>query len=130
MEVLPVRDLTKPKAIEALRKYRTHISGKIPTAQELEAVYERVGGRLSYLIRAAKASDMVSACDDICAKEKQWFLNQCWILGSEMDDDVMDQQKYASAAMVLAKALVDKEKEIGQIFDETEGVRPIAGHSI
>jgi hypothetical protein len=27
-----------------------------------------------------------------------------------MDDDVMDQQKYASAAMVLAKALVDMEK--------------------
>ena len=29
-----------------------------------------------------------------------------------MDDDVMDQQKYAAAAMVLAKALVDQEKEI------------------
>jgi hypothetical protein len=28
-----------------------------------------------------------------------------------MDDDVMDQQKFASAAMVLAKALVDMEKE-------------------
>jgi len=27
--------------------------------------------------------------------EKTWFLNQCWILGEEMDDDVMDQQKYA-----------------------------------
>jgi hypothetical protein len=36
-----------------------------------------------------------------------------------MDDDVMDQQKYASAAMVLAKALVDIEKEAAAgEFDE------------
>ena len=28
-----------------------------------------------------------------------------------MDDDVMDQQKYCASAMLLAKALVDKERE-------------------
>merc|ERR1711981_398097 len=37
-----------------------------------------------------------------------------------MDDDVMDQQKYASAAMVLAKALVDKEKEMAK-YDTKKG---------
>jgi hypothetical protein len=42
------------------------------------------------------------------------YATQCWILGTDMDDDVMDQQKYASAAMVLAKALVDMEKETGE----------------
>lgn len=31
----------------------------------------------------------------------------------EMDDDVMNQQKYASSAMLLVKALVDKENEEG-----------------
>ena len=37
----------------------------------------------------------------------------------EMDDDVMDQQKFASAAMVLAKTLVDIEKEAAKgDFDE------------
>lgn len=36
-----------------------------------------------------------------------------------MDDDVMDQQKFASAAMVLAKALVDMEAEPDfKSFDE------------
>jgi hypothetical protein len=34
-------------------------------------------------------------CDSICEAEKTWFLNKCWILGEDMDDDVMDQQKYA-----------------------------------
>lgn len=53
--------------------------------------------------------------------EKTWFLTQCGILGSEMDDDVMDQQKYASAAMVLAKALVDMEKEMESTYDPEKG---------
>jgi hypothetical protein len=38
-----------------------------------------------------------------------------------MDDDVMDQQKYASAAMVLARALVEKEKELESIYDPKIG---------
>lgn len=53
---------------------------------------------------------MIQAAHKICQVEKTWFLNKCWILGAAMDDDVMDQQKYASAAMVLAQALVDEER--------------------
>jgi len=92
----------------------------------LAEVYNRVGGRLTFLSRVAKSKDMLATCDNIKDIEKRWFLNQCWILGMEMDDDVMDQQKYAvsyafslfyisliglnkSAAMVLAKALVKAE---------------------
>ena len=58
-------------------------------------VYARVGGRLTFLNRVARAREMLAACDAIKEAEKTWFLNQCWILGSEMDDDVMDQQKWA-----------------------------------
>lgn len=53
--------------------------------------------------------------------EKTWFLNQCWILGTEMDDDVMDQQKFASAAMVLAKAMVDLEKQMEHRYHPEQG---------
>ena len=66
---------------------------------------------MTFLSRVAKAPDMLAECAAICEREKTWFLNQCWILGEEMDDDVMDQQKFASCAMLLAKALVDKERE-------------------
>ena len=76
---------------------------------------------MAFLARAAKSEDMLKTSEDICEKEKTWFLNQCWILGEEMDDDVMDQQKYASAAMVLAKALVDKEKELEKTYDPERG---------
>ncbi|MCJ1377906.1 hypothetical protein MMC17_001002 [Xylographa soralifera] len=49
---------------------------------------------------------MLAECAAICARETRWLLNQCWVLGAEMDDDVMDQQKYCSAALVLASHLV------------------------
>jgi hypothetical protein len=95
MEVHPVKDLTKEQAIHALAKYRQRYLGVKVTAEELEQVYARVGGRLSFLNRVAKSYDMLRACERIKDIEKRWFLNQCWILGSEMDDDVMDQQKWA-----------------------------------
>lgn len=121
MNVIPILDLTRPKAISALANYRKKYRGEEPDMNILEQVYEKVGGRLSYLGRVAKSNDMVKMANDICAMEKQWFLNKCWILGEEMDDDVMDQQKYASAAMVLAKALVELEKELGLEYDPEKG---------
>lgn len=121
MAVIPVPDLTREQALSALQRYRRrYFSGEGPKPEILEQVYEKVGGRLAFLNRVAKSPDMLKTCDDICRTEKTWFLNQCWILGEEMDDDVMDQQKYASAAMVLAKALVDKEKEMDMQYDRSK----------
>jgi hypothetical protein len=121
MEVLPVGDLPKDMALIALRKHRTRSGKGLPSNEELSQVYQKVGGRLTFLNRVAKADNMLKECEKICQAEKTWFLNQCWILGTEMDDDVMDQQKYASAAMVLAKALVDKEKEMSKTWDDRRG---------
>ncbi|KAF2092309.1 hypothetical protein K490DRAFT_31313 [Saccharata proteae CBS 121410] len=121
MEVTPINDLPKRKALSALKHYRQKYYGEMTSNEMLETIYDKVGGRLSYLSRIAKDKNMLELCEKICETEKTWFLNQCWILGEEMDDDVMDQQKYASAAMVLAKALVDKEKEMQKNYDEERG---------
>ncbi|EAW09657.1 ATP-binding protein [Aspergillus clavatus NRRL 1] len=121
MEVIPVRDLPKGAAMAALKRYRKRYFGEDLSDDILQTIYDKVGGRLSFLNRVAKARDYMKLCDSICEAEKTWFLNQCWILGEEMDDDVMDQQKYASAAMVLAKALVDKEREMEKTYDPEKG---------
>lgn len=121
MEVIPVPDLPKDRALTALRRYRKKFFGEDPPQEILEKVYDQVGGRLAFLSRVAKSNDMMKACRAICEAEKTWFLNKCWILGEEMDDDVMDQLKYASAAMVLAKALVDREKEMEKTNDPEVG---------
>ena len=95
MEVIPITDLPKEKAITALKSFRHHYCNEELPQKTLEAVYDKVGGRLSYLNWAAKSDDVMSICDYICRSEKTWFLNKCWILGREMDDDVMDEQKYS-----------------------------------
>ena len=101
MEVTSITDLPKEQAISALCKYRTKYFPKPPSTEELEEVYERVGGRLTFLNRVAKSEDMLQTCDKIIDTERRWFLNQCWVLGKEMDDDVMDQQKYAVSTQLL-----------------------------
>ena len=121
MEVLPVLDLPKDQAMSALRQCRSRYYKEEPSQGILEQVYDRIGGRVTFLARVAKSPDMLRTCEHICRTEKTWFLNKCWILGDDMDDDVMDQQKYASAAMVLAKALVDQEKEAAKTYDPKKG---------
>ncbi|KAJ4293045.1 hypothetical protein N0V88_005709 [Collariella sp. IMI 366227] len=105
----------------ALRNYRERYMRETPSPEILEKIYDRVGGRLNFLNRVAKSKDMLAACEKIKQVEKTWFLNQCWILGEEMDDDVMDQQKWAAAAVVLATALVDKEQDMSTIYHPESG---------
>lgn len=95
MEVTQVSDLPKDRAMRALKNYRMKYWSEETPEPILEEVYDKIGGRLTYLNRVAKSKEMVKMCDHICQMEKTWFLNNCGILGEEMDDDVMDQQKYA-----------------------------------
>ncbi|KAL5113358.1 hypothetical protein ACEQ8H_008762 [Pleosporales sp. CAS-2024a] len=122
MEVHQIKDLTKPRAMQALRNYRMKYWKERPQDSVLEEVYDKIGGRLTFLNRVAKSEDMLEKCDHICELEKIWFLNNCAILGEEMDDDVMDQQKYASTAMVLANALYKSSLDMKQTYS------PSAGH--
>ncbi|KAF2647166.1 hypothetical protein K491DRAFT_723660 [Lophiostoma macrostomum CBS 122681] len=122
MEVTQVSDLPKGRAIQALKNYRMKYWGEQTNDLILEEVYDKIGGRLTFLNRVAKSQDMVKQCDHICHMEKTWFLNNCGILGAEMDDDVMDQQKYASTAMVLANHLYKMAKEMdGASYDPQTG---------
>lgn len=95
MEVTTIHDLPRAQAVSALQRYRQKYFGETANIEILNEVYNRVGGRLTFLNRVAKSPDMLQTCDNIIDTERRWFLNQCWILGMEMDDDVMDQQKYA-----------------------------------
>ncbi|KAL1859651.1 hypothetical protein Daus18300_009516 [Diaporthe australafricana] len=126
MEVLSVQDLPKAPATAALKRYRARYFSERLTDEMATQIYDKVGGRLTFLNRVAKSGDMMQTCDDIMEVEKTYFLNQCWILGMEMDDDVMDQQKWAAAAMVLALALVDREREL----DDAQTYDPVIGHML
>ena len=76
MKVLPILDLPKPEAIAALQNYRSHYLKEQPNMRILEQVYNKVGGRLTFLNRVAKAPDMLRECEEICQNERSWLLNQ------------------------------------------------------
>ena len=122
MEVVTVRDLPKPKAIAALSSYRGRYFPEEPRdIAKYSKIYDMVGGRINYLSRVAKSHDMEAMAHTILQNEKTWFLNRCGILGESMDDDVMDQQKFASCAMVLARALVEEGDKMDTIYDPEVG---------
>ena len=78
MRVLPVLDLTKDEAVSAMKGYRwSRFSEDLRELTSiLEKVYEKVGGRLTFLNRVAKSQDMLKECDAICEQEKNWLLNK------------------------------------------------------
>jgi hypothetical protein len=101
MDVVSINDLPKPQAVAALQKYRLRYFNERLSEQELSAVYDRVGGRLTFLNRVAKSRDMLETCDMLQEVEKKWFLNQCWILGAELDENAKNQQKRAVSHMSM-----------------------------
>lgn len=70
MNVIRILDLSKSKAISALRNYRARYRNEDPDPSILEQVYDKVGGRMSYLTKVAKSIDMLKTADDICRMEK------------------------------------------------------------
>lgn len=74
MNVIRILDLNKEKSIAALRNYRVKYRSDYPDPSLLEKVYDKVGGRMSFLSRVAKAPDMLKTAEDICRVEKVHFL--------------------------------------------------------
>lgn len=93
MHVFNIKDIPKDTVTTALKKYRARMGEDVPQSI-LDEVFAKVGGRLIFLNQVAKSRDMLETCHHINRKEKSWFLNQCWILGESMDDDVEEQQKF------------------------------------
>jgi hypothetical protein len=110
MHILNIRDVHKNVVTKALKQYRARYHNEEVSQSVLDEVFAKVGGRLIFLNQVAKSRDMLDTCKQINKREKSWFLNNCWILGDSMDDDVEEQQKYCAAAIVLARALVLREE--------------------
>ncbi len=110
LQVIPVRDIEKSTVIESVRRFRAKAFREDVPPQVLEQVYSKIGGRLRFLSHVAKSPDMLKSCDTICEKERLWLLDQCWILGKDMDPGAEDQQDICASAMLMAKALIAKEK--------------------
>ncbi|KAG2732656.1 hypothetical protein G9P44_003646 [Scheffersomyces stipitis] len=114
LEVVNVRDFNRAETISAL-KFIRHRYFPLPkdqlTNEHCHQVYDLIGGRPQHITHVARHADIIKACHEIIDREKTWFLNQCGLLGSDMDDDVMEEGKFSVSAMLLMKEFVDMDRE-------------------
>lgn len=117
LEVINVRDLNRQETLQALQFSREKFfpRSKYPDLLLNESacnkVYDLVGGRPQHITQVARHRDVIKACHEIIDREKTWLLNQCGLLGMEMDDDVMEYGKFATSAMLLVREFVRMDRE-------------------
>lgn len=117
LDVISVGDFNREQSISALKSIRRRAFGEILDDETALDVYHLVGGRAQHLGSVAYQKNIIQACHSLIDREKQWFLNHCGLLGDDMDDDVMDFGKFSSAAMVLAKEMVNMSNDFSQDGD-------------
>jgi hypothetical protein len=106
MQVLSVADLDANASAYALRQMRANLALKDKdTPEALSEALSIVGGRLSFLNRMSKAKDIVKTAKQLLTEEKLWLLSQIGLI-KDCDDDVMDEQKWASCSWLLLQEFV------------------------
>lgn len=111
LEVITIKDLTRQESLEVLRRSRRSFFKQELSLAEANHIYNLVGGRPQHLTAVASQKDAITACHNLIDRERTWFLNQCGLLGEEMDDDVMESGKFSTSAMLLMRALVEMDKK-------------------
>ncbi|OBA19378.1 hypothetical protein METBIDRAFT_79888 [Metschnikowia bicuspidata var. bicuspidata NRRL YB-4993] len=117
LELVNVRDLNRKETVSVLKFIR---SKNFPAAQNPDLglgddicnkVYDLIGGRPQHISQVSRHRDVIKACHEIIDREKTWFLNQCGLLGEDMDDDVMESGKFSLSAMLLMREFVKMDRE-------------------
>lgn len=116
LELIHVRDFNRKETINVLQfiRHKFYPPAKYPELQFDESicnkVYDLIGGRPQHISQVARHKNTLKACHEIIDREKTWFLNQCGLLGEEMDDDVMEFGKFSSSAMMLMREFVEMDR--------------------
>lgn len=110
MHVVSVYDLTNKDAFSAAINMRKHARRPKETRDTFREVVSLVGGRLTYLGKVTKATDMIKHARHMLSVEKAWLLSQIGLI-PDCDDDVMDEQKWSSCSWLLLREFVKRRKE-------------------
>lgn len=106
LDVITINDLNRKQAVQAMQRARRKYNGEELTTGQANEIYNLIGGRPQHIAGVTSQPDIIHACHQLIDKEKTWFLNQCGLLGEEMDDDVMESGKFSTSAMFLMREMV------------------------
>ena len=87
---MSVYDLNFREAMQASVRMRMNTKHTAEPPEAFRKVISIVGGRLSYLGKAAKAKDMMEQAEHLLTVEKAWLQSQIGLI-EDHDDDVMDE---------------------------------------
>ncbi|TIA70091.1 hypothetical protein E3P77_00300 [Wallemia ichthyophaga] len=133
MKILSVHDLQRDDAIRAMRRMRktaynynidTKLVRSLPdlTDDVYEQVYSLIGGRMSHISHISREVDILGAARQLIQTEKAWLLSQIGLI-PDMDDDVMDEQKWSSCSWALL-AYLARQKTVGSEDEDDESTVP------
>jgi len=103
-----VSELEAIKIIKAIRK--RYDLGEI-SLNDCKKLYQLIGGRPQHLNKVASSLDVFKAAHTLIDSERTWFLCKCGLLGADMDDDVVNQGKFAVSAMLLMRQFVEMDRQ-------------------
>ena len=99
MLTISIYDLKRREALQAVKRMRRrhththplkHPDDPIEDNSTLNRVLTRIGGRLSFLGKLAKAPDLESYAEEMVRREKGWLGSLIGLI-PDHDDDVMDE---------------------------------------
>lgn len=111
LQVINFEDTKLKEASKILRSSRIKNFNENLSDEECETVYKLIGGRPQHLYHVASQKNMIHAAQQLIDNDKLWFLNNCALLGADMDDDVMESGKFATSAMLLMRELVEMDRK-------------------
>ncbi|KAJ6497700.1 hypothetical protein C8R45DRAFT_983901 [Mycena sanguinolenta] len=117
MHVLSIYDLDYKEATHAANRMAMSMKKKNISQFIIEEVIGIVGGRLSYLNKVARSKDMLEMATQLLSVEKAWLCSQIGLI-PDLDDDVMDEQKWSSCSWLLLREFVKLHKEQERVRDE------------
>jgi len=119
MRILSIRDLDRAQACHALALFRHDRHEQSATQEAIEHYHNAVsliGGRLSSLTRIALDKDVDASARKLVQAEKAWLQSLIGLI-PDLDDDVMDEQKWSSCSWLLLKEFVEQHREQEKLYE-------------
>ena len=122
MQVINFEDTRLKEASKILKSSRLKFTGEHLSDAECHKIYHLIGGRPQHLNYIASHQNMIVAAQKLIDSEKTWFLNNCALLGADMDDDVMESGKFSTSAMLLMREFVEMDRRRSNILHQRDVV--------
>ncbi|EJT96744.1 hypothetical protein DACRYDRAFT_92062 [Dacryopinax primogenitus] len=111
LQVMSISDLSQSEAVQTLQFMQQGIVDQENSELCLREAVRCVGGRLAVLNRIGQADDVLGKhFTEYLAREKAWLLAHIGLI-PDHDDDVMDEQKFASSSWLLLQEFVRLQKQ-------------------